>query len=97
MGVTLGPASRPRLAARARVRLDRQTGKAMLLYPERGLLLNAVGQAVLELCGARRTVDEIVGVLAERYQGNAATVRADVLAFLQQLADRGLLELEDAP
>ena len=92
MGVTLGPASRPRLAARARVRLDRQTGKAVLLYPERGLVLNGVGQAVLELCGGARTVDEIVASLAERYVGALETLRADVLAFLQQLADRGLLE-----
>jgi coenzyme PQQ biosynthesis protein PqqD len=92
VGVTLGPASRPRLAARARVRLDRQTGKAVLLYPERGLVLNAVGQAVLELCRGERTVDEIVAALAERYAGARETVRADVLAFLQQLSDRGLLE-----
>ena len=96
MGVTIGPGSRPRLAARARVRLDRQTGKAVLLYPERGLVLNTVGQAVLELCGGERTVDDIVGVLTDRYRTEAATVRADVLAFLQQLADRGLLE-EGAP
>jgi coenzyme PQQ biosynthesis protein PqqD len=92
VGVTLGPASRPRLAARARVRLDRQTGKAVLLYPERGLVLNAVGQAVLELCGGERTVDEIVATLAERYAGARDMLRVDVLAFLQLLADRGLLE-----
>lgn len=90
--MTLGPGSRPRLAARARVRLDRQTGKAVLLYPERGLVLNAVGQAVLELCDGERTVDDIIGVLTDRYRGEAATVRVDVLAFLQQLSDRGLLE-----
>ena len=94
--MTVGPASRPRLAARARVRVDRLSGKSVLLYPERGLVLNAVGQAVLELCGAERTVDDIVRTLTERYTGDADTVRADVLAFLQQLADRGLLE-EGAP
>ncbi|HXI57663.1 MAG TPA: pyrroloquinoline quinone biosynthesis peptide chaperone PqqD [Polyangia bacterium] len=90
--MTVGPGSRPRLAPRARLRLDRQTGKTVLLYPERGLVLSDVGQAVLELCGAERTVDDIVTVLAERYVSDATVVRADVLTFLQQLADRGLLE-----
>ena len=90
--MTVGPGSRPRLAARARMRLDRRTGHTVLLYPERGLVLNTVGQAVLELCAADHTVEDIVGLLSARYAGDAVKVRTDVLAFLQQLADRGLLE-----
>ena len=95
--MTVGPDSRPKLASRARLRLDRRTGKAVLLYPERGLVLNTVGQATLELCDAARTVEEIAVLLAARYSTSVLdTVRAEVLAFLQQLADRGLLE-EPAP
>ncbi|HEX3698966.1 MAG TPA: pyrroloquinoline quinone biosynthesis peptide chaperone PqqD [Polyangia bacterium] len=88
----VGPGSRPRLAPRARLRLDRQTGQTVLLYPERGLVLNTIGQAVLELCAADRTVEDVVAVLGERYAADPAQVRAEVLTFLQQLADRGLLE-----
>ena len=64
--MTVGPGSRPRLAPRARLRLDRRTGKTVLLYPERGLVLSDVGQAVLELCDAERTVEEIVGALIRK-------------------------------
>ena len=32
--------SRPMLAAKARLRWDRQTSRYLLLYPERGLVLN---------------------------------------------------------
>ncbi|HEY2902208.1 MAG TPA: pyrroloquinoline quinone biosynthesis peptide chaperone PqqD [Polyangia bacterium] len=88
----VSPGSRPRLAPRARLRLDRLTGQTVLLYPERGLVLNTIGQAVLELCAADHTVEDIVTVLNQRYTGDQARVRAEVLTFLQQLADRGLLE-----
>jgi hypothetical protein len=47
---------------------------------------------VLELCAADRTVEDVVAVLGERYAADPAQVRAEVLTFLQQLADRGLLE-----
>jgi coenzyme PQQ biosynthesis protein PqqD len=95
--MTVGPGSRPRLASRARLRVDRRTGKTVLLYPERGLVLNSVGHATLELCDAVRTVEEIANLLAARYSSSMVeTVRAEVLTFLQQLADRGLIE-EPAP
>jgi coenzyme PQQ biosynthesis protein PqqD len=95
--VTVGPDSRPRLASRARLRVDHRTGKSVLLYPERGLVMNTVGQSTLELCDGLRTIDEIANLLAARYSSAVvATVRDEVLTFLQQLADRGLIE-EAAP
>ena len=36
------PSSRPALAGKARLRFDRASGGYLLLYPERGLALNAV-------------------------------------------------------
>ena len=40
-------ALRPRLAAKTKLRLDPKTGKYILLYPEKGLLLNPTGAAIL--------------------------------------------------
>jgi coenzyme PQQ biosynthesis protein PqqD len=82
--------ARPRLAPKARLRVDKVTKRMMLLYPERGLALNAAAAEILALCTGERCVSEIVDALAERHGERAA--RADeVCAFLQQLADRNLL------
>jgi coenzyme PQQ biosynthesis protein PqqD len=84
---------RPKLAARARVRLDRQTGQHMLLYPERGMALNATAHAIVTLCTGAHTLSEIVHTLRMKYQ-TGAELETDVRAFLGVLQERGLLELQ---
>ena len=42
--------AKPRLADKARLRLDPKTGETLLLYPEAGLKLNRTGTHVLERC-----------------------------------------------
>jgi pyrroloquinoline quinone biosynthesis protein D len=83
--------ARPVLAAKARLRPDGQSGRMMLLYPERGLRLNATGEEVLRLCTGQATVAEIADALAIRHGKDLATVLAEVRAFLDGLAARGLL------
>jgi coenzyme PQQ biosynthesis protein PqqD len=82
--------ARPRLAPKARVRVDEQTGETLLLYPERGLALNATGAEILGLCTGERSVRDIIEALAARH-GSHSALADDVLAFLQRLADRNLL------
>jgi coenzyme PQQ biosynthesis protein PqqD len=92
---SLSEASRPRLAAKARLRQDRRTGGYLLLYPEKGLALNGTATEVVRLCTGEHTVGAIVEALAGKYAGQPrATIEAEVLAFLGSLADRGLLEPE---
>jgi len=92
----LSGASRPRLAAKARLRQDRRTGGYLLLYPEKGLALNGTATEVVLLCTGEHTVGAIVETLAGKYASQPrATIEAEVLAFLGSLADRGLLEAED--
>jgi coenzyme PQQ biosynthesis protein PqqD len=83
--------ARPRLAARARLREDRLSGRTMLLYPERGLALNASAAAIVRLCDARHTVAEIVAALAADRPEARATIAADVTALLEALGARGLV------
>lgn len=83
---------RPKLAARVRVRLDRKTGQHMLLYPERGLSLNASAHAIVALCTGERTVAEIIHALG-REHGASAELARDVHELLASLAERGLLEV----
>ena len=54
-------AARPRLARKARLRFDAHSGRQMLLYPERGLALNATRRRGSSRCATgERTVAEIV-------------------------------------
>jgi len=86
--------ARPKLAAKARLRFDRKTGRHMLLYPEKGLLLNPTSASILELCTGERTVLGIVEELRSKYSGGSEeTVQAEVLSFLGTLADKGLVEV----
>jgi coenzyme PQQ biosynthesis protein PqqD len=82
--------ARPRLSPKARLRVDKISGKTLLLYPERGLEMNDTGAEILGLCTGERSVGEIIDALAERH-GRDESLADDVRAFLQRLADRNLL------
>ena len=84
--------ARPRLAPRARLRLDRKTGEYVLLYPEKGLLLNATSAAIAQRCTGERTVSEIVLELAQEFsEPDPKRLEAEVLELLSALAERGLI------
>jgi len=85
---------KPKLAPKTKLRLDPKTGKFILLYPEKGLLLNPTGAAILKLCDGQRSLSAIVEALAEEFRADAAVLRVEVLAFVQGLLDRGLLRAE---
>jgi coenzyme PQQ biosynthesis protein PqqD len=86
----------PRLAKKARLRWDPQEGKHLLLYPERGLLLNEAAGAVIALCDGRNDAARIADILVRRY---AAFERDAVLRGVTSLLERfdalGLLEHDD--
>jgi coenzyme PQQ biosynthesis protein PqqD len=86
-------ASQPRLAARARLRFDRHARQWLLLYPERGLALNAQAGAIAQLLTGEHSVDAIVTRLLVTFPAAArATIEQDVFDFLKDLAARRLLE-----
>jgi pyrroloquinoline quinone biosynthesis protein E len=93
----LGPQSRPRLAAKARLKWDAREHKFLLLYPERGLLLNETAAAIVQLCDGSRTIEDIARALAEDDGGDAADTLRESLTFLGELRARALLDSpEDA-
>lgn len=84
--------TRPQLAAKARLRWDRKGEQWMLLYPERGLALNATAADVVRLCTGELTVEAIVEKLAEKYTSQPReALEREILTFLGRLAERGLL------
>jgi coenzyme PQQ biosynthesis protein PqqD len=84
---------RPRLAAKARLRFDRKGQRYMLLYPEKGLVLNDTAAAIVKLCTGEHTVLAIIDTLAGDYADRPRErIEREVLTFLQALAERGLME-----
>jgi coenzyme PQQ biosynthesis protein PqqD len=94
--VNLSLATRPRLAAKARLRWDRKDERFMLLYPERGLVLNPTAADVVRLCTGEVTVEAIVEQLAVKYAPQPReAVEREVLAFLTRMVERGLVTSSD--
>jgi pyrroloquinoline quinone biosynthesis protein D len=81
--------TRPRLATGARLQYDEVREEHVLLVPEGVVRLNATAAAVLELCDGERSLDEIVYILSERYEG--ADLRDDVQGLVDGMAQRGLV------
>jgi pyrroloquinoline quinone biosynthesis protein D len=87
------PAARPRLSARARVQIDKVTGKPVLLYPEGALLLNPTAHAIVTLCTGDEAFDAIVSALAGRFQAPAQEISRQAETFLNRLRAKNLLDL----
>ena len=81
--------TRPCLATGARLRYDEVREEHLLLVPEGAVRLNPTAAQVLELCDGERSLEEIVGVLAARYEG--ADVGEDVRDLVDAMTQRGLL------
>jgi pyrroloquinoline quinone biosynthesis protein D len=80
----------PKLAKKARLKWDAREKKFMLLYPERGLLLNDSAAEIVKLCDGTRSIAEIVAALENK--ANRETVERDVNDLLAKLRERRLLE-----
>ena len=94
-GARLAAETRPRLAPKVRLRWDHKDNRYMLLYPERGLVLNATAAEVVKLCTGEHTVAAIVERLAELYAPQPAdAIEREVLAFLHAMVERALIRTE---
>lgn len=81
----------PRLHPKARLQRDDVRGRDVLLYPEGLVALNPTGAEILSLCDGVRSVAQVVATLAQRYGMSGETLEADVTAFLDGLAAKGLV------
>ena len=93
----LTDASYPKIARKARLQIDRVSGKPILLYPEGLLQLNATGAAIVALCDGRHSTREIVEELAGRYHTTPEALRSDIEEYLQTLYRHTLLAFHTAP
>lgn len=68
-------------------------GQTILLRVDDGgyYAIDEVGAAIWELCDGNRAVGEIVSALCAEFDAPEATIRADVLEFVQDLRRERLL------
>jgi pyrroloquinoline quinone biosynthesis protein D len=86
----------PRLASKVRLRFDRHAQRHMLLYPERGMVLNASAAAIAQLCTGEHSVAQIVMRLeADNSSVSRPELTEAVQVFLSALLERGLLRIDD--
>jgi len=91
----LADSCRPRLAPGVRMRIDRLTGRPLLLFPEAVVELSGSGSAIAQLCDGRRLLSEIIEILAQQFRAPPAVLRADVTRYLCRLRERMLVQFDD--
>jgi coenzyme PQQ synthesis protein D (PqqD) len=87
------PEQNPKAAWRA------YDGEAVIVSPEDSTLhtLNAVGTVIWEAADGRTGMEAIVARVCDAFEVDRATAARDTAAFVDSLAQRGLLTVLDAP
>ena len=83
--------SRPALPRHVKLRFDETRNVWVILAPERVLAPDEIAVEVLKLCDGVRDVCAMIDGLAVKYRAPRAEIGADVIAMLQDLADKGFL------
>jgi pyrroloquinoline quinone biosynthesis protein D len=89
--ISVSEASRPALPRHAKLKFDETRKVWVILAPERVLAPDEIAVEVLQLCDGVRSVAQMVDRLAEKYAAPRQAIAADVVAMLQDLADKGFL------
>lgn len=80
--------TKPYLPRHVKLRHDASRERWIILAPERVFNPDDIAVAVLKLCDGKRSVSEIAATLAAEYQAPVDVVSSDVIAMLQDLADK---------
>jgi pyrroloquinoline quinone biosynthesis protein D len=89
--ISVSQASRPVLPRHAKLKFDETRQRWVILAPERVLAPDDIAVEVLQLCDGVRSVADIIDQLAEKYTADRDAIGTDVIAMLQDLADKGFL------
>jgi pyrroloquinoline quinone biosynthesis protein D len=89
--ITVSETSRPKLPRHTRLKFDETRQVWVILAPERVLAPDEIAVEVLHLCDGVRSVAEMIDQLAAKYAAPREAIATDVIAMLQDLADKGFL------
>jgi pyrroloquinoline quinone biosynthesis protein D len=85
-------ASQPAMPTYIKLRHDPGRNRWIILAPERLFDPDEIAVEVLKLCDGARTVGEIADKLAKEYNAPREDIEADIIAMLQDLADKGVVK-----
>ncbi|MEQ9642801.1 MAG: pyrroloquinoline quinone biosynthesis peptide chaperone PqqD [Alphaproteobacteria bacterium] len=92
LAVTVTEASTVRLARGCRLRFDEARQQWLILAPERVFMPDEVSAAAVRRCVEEGvTVADVIDGFVVDYDAPRETIAVDVLAMLQDLADKGVL------
>ena len=89
--ISVSETSRPKLPRHARLKFDETRQVWVILAPERVLAPDEIAVEVLQLCDGVRSVEQMIDQLAVKYTAEREAIATDVIAMLQDLADKGFL------
>jgi pyrroloquinoline quinone biosynthesis protein D len=89
--ISVSETSRPVLPRHAKLKFDETRQVWVILAPERVLAPDEIAVEVLKLCDGIKSVGQIADLLAEKYAAPREAILTDVIAMLQDLADKGFL------
>jgi pyrroloquinoline quinone biosynthesis protein D len=89
--IRVSETSHPVLPRHAKLKFDETRQVWVILAPERVLAPDEIAVEVLQLCDGVRNVEQIVDLLAVKYAADREAIATDVVAMLQDLADKGFL------
>jgi pyrroloquinoline quinone biosynthesis protein D len=82
----------PVMPRHVKMRHDPGRGRWIILAPERVFNPDDIAVSVLKLCDGKTSVATISEQLAAEYQAPVDVITADVIAMLQDLADKGVID-----
>lgn len=86
----------PFLPRGVRRHYDTVRGRNVLLGPERALMLDDTGHAILAELDGTRSIQDIAAHLAALYNAPESAIAADIAEFVDGLADKRLVEFCDS-
>ena len=89
--ISVSETSRTILPRHAKLKYDETRQVWVILAPERVLAPDEIAVEVLQLCNGERNVGDIADQLAAKYAAPREAILTDVIAMLQDLADKGFL------
>ena len=89
--ISVSEDSKPVLPRHARLKFDETRQRWVILAPERVLAPDDIAVEILQLCDGERSVADIIDLLVAKYAAPRDDIGTDVMAMLQDLADKGFL------
>jgi len=90
---TFGEGIKPCFAAHVRFKFDRRREQWVVLAPERLLLPDETSVEILRRCTGEATLADIIDRLSVEFDAPRSEIAGDVVALVQDLADKGILSL----